>query len=169
MVRFQMPMRNGYQMTFVNQFVTVSNESICIQSGDFLLIAKLKNHAKRLKKEAYALYIATRDPRVPWYAKVFMSLVLAYTFSPIDLVPDFIPVLGYLDDLILVPLGIALAIKMIPAQAMIDARQQVDDSLQQGEPIIRGGAVIVIAVWLITLAVVIWFIATKLMEKYPSL
>jgi uncharacterized membrane protein YkvA (DUF1232 family) len=69
------------------------------------LIATLKNRARTLKREAYALYIAARDPRVPWYAKVFIGVVLAYAFSPIDLIPDFIPVLGYLDDLIVIPLG----------------------------------------------------------------
>lgn len=88
------------------------------------MIATLKNRARTLKREAYVLYIAARDPRVPWYAKVFIGLVLAYAFSPIDLIPDFIPVLGYLDDLIVVPLGIALALKMIPPQVMADARQR---------------------------------------------
>ena len=81
-------------------------------------IKKLQEKAASLKKEAYALYIAARDPRVPWYAKAFLGLVLAYALSPIDLIPDFIPLLGYLDDLILIPLGITLALKMIPAQVM---------------------------------------------------
>ena len=82
----------------------------------------MKKRAISLKREAYALYIAARDPRVPWYAKGLMSLVLAYIFSPIDLIPDFIPVLGYLDDLIVVSLGIGFALKLIPPQVMIDAQ-----------------------------------------------
>ena len=129
------------------------------------LIAKLKSRALSLKREAYALYIATKDPRVPWYAKVCMSLVLAYAFSPIDLIPDFIPVFGYLDDLIVVPLGISLTLKMIPPQVMLEARQQAEDSLRQGEPISQVGAMMVIIIWLIILAAVIWLIARSGMKK----
>ena len=122
------------------------------------MLDRLKKHALSLKKDAYALYIAARDPRVPWYAKAFMGLVLAYAFSPIDLTPDFVPVLGYLDDMVIIPLGIALALKMIPAQVMIDARQQVEDRMQKGEPVSRTGAVIVIVIWLVLLAFVIGLI-----------
>jgi uncharacterized membrane protein YkvA (DUF1232 family) len=132
------------------------------------LIEKLKSRAAALKRDAYALSIAVRDPRVPWYAKVLMGLVLAYAFSPIDLIPDFIPVLGYLDDLIVIPLGIALALKMIPAQVMVDARQQVDDSLRQGEPASRAGAILVILIWLIFLALVIWLIGRVVTKKHIS-
>jgi uncharacterized membrane protein YkvA (DUF1232 family) len=128
------------------------------------LIAALKNRAVALKREAYALYIAARDPRVPWYARVFMGLVLAHTFSPIDLIPDFIPVLGYLDDLIVVPLGIALALKMIPAEVMIDARRQAEELLRQGKPISRAGAIMVIAIWLIIITAVVWSIARAVMR-----
>jgi len=122
------------------------------------LISKLKQHAVTLKREVYALFIASRDPRVPWYAKVFMGLILAYALSPIDLIPDFIPVFGYLDDLIIVPLGITLALKMVPAQVMSDARKQVEESPQQGKPIIRAGAIIIIVIWVIIFAAVIWFV-----------
>jgi uncharacterized membrane protein YkvA (DUF1232 family) len=122
------------------------------------LISRLKDQAAALKKEAYALFIATRDPRVPWYAKAFMGLVLAYAFSPIDLIPDFIPVLGYLDDLIIVPIGITLTLKMIPAQVMIDARKQAAELLEQGEPISRVGVIIVIVIWLIIIAAAIWIV-----------
>ncbi|MGB8251669.1 MAG: YkvA family protein [Anaerolineaceae bacterium] len=125
------------------------------------MIEKLKARAKALKREAYALYIAAGDPRVPWYAKAFMGLVLAYTFSPIDLIPDFIPVIGYLDDLIIVPLGIALALKMIPPQVLSDARNRVDELLQQGKPVIRGGAVIIIAIWLTVVGAVFLFVLIK--------
>lgn len=110
--------------------------------------------ARVLKRDAYALYIAARDPRVPWYAKVFLGLVLAHTFSPIDLVPDFIPVLGYLDDVIVTSLGIVLALKMIPPEVMVEARQQSEELLRQGKPMSRAGAMMVIAIWLIIIAIV---------------
>ena len=74
-----------------------------------------RQRARSLKADTYALYLACRDPRVPWYAKLLAATVVAYAFSPIDLIPDFVPVLGYLDDLVIVPLGIALAVKLIPA------------------------------------------------------
>ena len=119
------------------------------------MIARLKQHASLLRGEIYALTIAARDPRVPWYAKVFMGLVLAYAFSPIDLIPDFIPVLGYLDDLIIIPLGIALSLKMVPAQVMIDARKQARELSRQGKPISWFGAALIIVIWLVMLAVVI--------------
>jgi uncharacterized membrane protein YkvA (DUF1232 family) len=122
------------------------------------LIEKIKRRAAELKRDAIALTIAARDPRVPWYAKVFMGLVVAYAFSPIDLIPDFIPVFGYLDDLIIIPLGIALSLKMMPAQVMIDARLKAEDMLQQKGPASRAGAVLVIAIWLIMVTLIIWFI-----------
>ena len=118
----------------------------------------IKRRAADLKRDAIAMTIAARDPRVPWYAKVFMGLVVAYAFSPIDLIPDFIPVFGYLDDLIIVPLGIALSLKMIPAQVMIEARLKAEDMLQQKGPVSRAGAVLVIAIWLIMVALIILFI-----------
>ncbi len=128
------------------------------------MISKLKGRAAALKREAYALYIAARDPRVPWYAKVVMGLVLAYAFSPIDLIPDFIPVLGYLDDLIIVPLGIALVLRMIPAQVMTDARKQAEELSQQGKPVSRVGAIIIIAIWVIIVVAVIWFIVRAVVK-----
>jgi uncharacterized membrane protein YkvA (DUF1232 family) len=85
-----------------------------------------KQWAKQLKSNLRVLYLACRDPRTPWYAKWFAVSVVAYAFSPIDLIPDFIPVLGYLDDLILVPLGIVLALKMIPREIITDCRQKVE-------------------------------------------
>jgi uncharacterized membrane protein YkvA (DUF1232 family) len=87
-------------------------------------IQKLKAIAARLKRELFALHLAARDPRTPWYAKVLVAGVVAYALSPIDLIPDPIPILGYLDDLLLLPLGIYLALKMIPETVMADCRQQ---------------------------------------------
>jgi len=123
-----------------------------------VLIARLQSRARTLKREAYALYIATHDPRVPWYAKVFLALVVAHTFSPIDLIPDFIPVLGYLDDLVVTPLGIALALKMVPPEVTVDARRQAEELMQQGKPISRAGAIMVVAIWLVILIASIWSI-----------
>jgi uncharacterized membrane protein YkvA (DUF1232 family) len=94
------------------------------------LIDQLKQKARHLKRETTALYFAYRDPRTPWYARAFSALVVAYLFSPIDLIPDFIPILGYLDDLVLVPLGISLALKMIPPEVIADARKSADDPIK---------------------------------------
>jgi uncharacterized membrane protein YkvA (DUF1232 family) len=126
------------------------------------LLSHLKAQAASLKKETYALVIAAGDRRVPWYAKAFLALVLAYAFSPIDLIPDFIPVLGYLDDLVLIPLGITLALKMIPAEVMAEARQQAGQRIAQGKPVSRAGVVLIVAIWLLLLAAVLWPILKSL-------
>lgn len=130
-------------------------------AGRVALIAKLKDRARGLQREAYALYVAARDPRVPWYVKAFVGLVVAHTFSPIDLIPDFVPVLGHLDDLVVTPLGIALALKMIPAEVMVEARREAEGLMQQGRPIIRAGALMVIGVWLLVIAAVVWSIVQR--------
>ena len=83
---------------------------------------KLRSRARALKNEAYAIYLAAKDPRTPWYAKALIYFVVAHTFSPIDLIPDFVPILGLLDDIIITPLGIALAIQFIPAEVLAEAR-----------------------------------------------
>lgn len=85
------------------------------------MLEKLKARARALKIEAYAIYIAARDPRTPWYTKALIFFVVAYTFSPIDLIPDFIPVLGYLDDLSITPGGIWLAVQLIPPEVLEEA------------------------------------------------
>jgi len=125
------------------------------------MLVRLKQRAATLKREAIALSIAVRDPRLPWFARAFMILVLAYAFSPIDLIPDFIPVLGYLDDLVLIPLGVALAVKMVPAQVMRDARLQALELEKQGRPVSRAGAALIIALWLVAAGLVIWWIARR--------
>jgi len=121
--------------------------------------AKLAKRARALKKEAYALYIAGWDPRTPWYARLFMGLVVAHALSPVDLIPDFIPILGQLDDLVITPLGIALALKMVPAEVMADARKRAEESLSQGKPISRMGTILVILFWLMVITAVGWSIA----------
>jgi len=108
-----------------------------------------RERARRLKTEVYALYLAYQDPRVPWHARAFAACVVAYGFSPIDLIPDFIPVLGYLDDLLFVPLGIWLALKMIPPQVMAECREKAQEVMRQGKPVNRAAAVVIVAVWLL--------------------
>jgi uncharacterized membrane protein YkvA (DUF1232 family) len=107
-----------------------------------LILWKEKMHA--LRQEIYALYLAYRDPRTPWYAKVIAACVVGYAFSPIDLIPDFIPVLGYLDDLVIVPLGAALALRLIPPSVMADCRLRAATELAAGKPTnwIAAGAII---------------------------
>lgn len=113
-------------------------------------LAEWKRWAGRLKSETHALYLAYRDPRVPWYAKLFAALVVGYAFSPIDLIPDPIPVLGYLDDLILIPLGVALAVRMIPEDVLSESRQKAREMAERGErPVSRGAAAVIVVLWLI--------------------
>ena len=112
-------------------------------------LGEWKRWAGRLKSETHALYLAYRDPRVPWYAKLFAALVVGYAFSPIDLIPDSIPVLGYLDDLILVPLGVALAVRMIPEDVLSEIRQMARDMVERGErPVSRAAAAVIVVLWL---------------------
>ena len=125
---------------------------------------RLKQKSRHLKIEIYALYLAYRDPRVPWYAKAFVALVVGYAFSPIDLIPDFIPVLGYLDDLFLIPLGVAVALKMIPKTVLEECREKAQKIMQQGRPVNRMAAVVIIAIWLFLAALVILFMA-RLVKK----
>jgi uncharacterized membrane protein YkvA (DUF1232 family) len=112
------------------------------------MLNQLKARARALKTEAYAIYLAARDPRTPWYAKALIFFVVAHTFSPIDLIPDFIPILGYLDDLIITPGGIWLAVRLIPPEVLDEARakaaiRDVDRSVG------KVGAVLIILVWII--------------------
>jgi uncharacterized membrane protein YkvA (DUF1232 family) len=106
-----------------------------------------KSRANQLKTEVYALFLAYKDPRTPWYGRLFAALVVAYAFSPIDLIPDPIPVLGYLDDLVLVPLGVYIALRMIPREVMIDSRQQARDVMAQGKPVNKVAAAVIILIW----------------------
>lgn len=126
------------------------------------LLAIWKNRAKRLKVEAYALYLAYKDPRVPLHARIFTACVVGYAFSPIDLIPDFIPVLGYLDDLILVPAGIWLALKMIPPQVMAECRERAREILSQGKPVNRTAAAVIIGIWLLIAALAVVLVVRSL-------
>jgi uncharacterized membrane protein YkvA (DUF1232 family) len=107
-----------------------------------------KARAQKLKTEVYALYLAYKDPRTPWYAKVFTAVVVGYAFSPIDLIPDPIPFLGYLDDLVLIPLGAFLAMKMIPPQVMEESREKARQMMAQGKPVNKVAAVVIVLIWI---------------------
>jgi uncharacterized membrane protein YkvA (DUF1232 family) len=123
-----------------------------------------KRRARQLRRETYALYLAYRDPRVPWYAKVLAACVVAYALSPLDLIPDFIPVLGYLDDLVLIPLGIALALRLIPSAVMADSRTRADQVLSQDRPRSWAAAVVIVALWL-ALAALTVLLALRLLGR----
>lgn len=115
------------------------------------LTEHLKKMADNYTGQIHALYIAYRDPRMPRLAKVLTALVIAYALSPIDLIPDFIPVLGYLDDLILVPLGIMLAIRMIPPELLNESRQKAREQLASRPPRSTAGVCMVVGIWLLAL------------------
>jgi len=117
------------------------------------IVERWKQRARALKTEVHALYLAYRDPRVPWYARVWVACVLAYAFSPIDLIPDPIPVLGYLDDMVLIPLGVVVALRMIPPGIMAEARLRAQAAARERKPTNWVAAVLIVAIWLL-LAVV---------------
>lgn len=117
--------------------------------GEAKALERVKNKAREIKRNLFVLYLAYRDPRVPWYAKLFTILVVAYVFSPIDLIPDFIPILGYLDDLIIVPLGITLALKMIPTPVIEDCKVRAEEIRKNGKPTNWVTGAIFILVWIL--------------------
>jgi uncharacterized membrane protein YkvA (DUF1232 family) len=119
------------------------------------MIERLKGWAKALKRDVVALWLAARDPRVPWYAKATAGAVAAYALSPIDLIPDFIPVLGYLDDLIIVPAGIWLAVRMIPQPLLAEFRKRAET---RGRPKGFAAAAFIVSLWLVALAATTWLL-----------
>lgn len=126
---------------------------------------RLKNLRKEIPLQSYALYLACRDPRTPWYAKALAAAVAAYAFSPIDLIPDFIPVLGYLDDLLIVPLGISLAIRLIPAAVLESCREQARQRMAKGTPTSRAAAIVIVVIWVAVLAAIAMLVVTRLKRK----
>lgn len=120
------------------------------------MIERWKQRARQIKGLVYALYFAYRDPRTPWYARIAAACVVGYAFSPIDLIPDFIPVLGYLDDLILIPLGVALTVRLLPAAVWTDAQARAAEAVRDGKPTNWWAAGIIVLVWL--LAIVLSFV-----------
>jgi uncharacterized membrane protein YkvA (DUF1232 family) len=121
------------------------------------MIASWKRTVQKLKAETLALFYASRDPRVPWYAKVWVALVVAYALNPLDLIPDFIPVLGYLDDLLLIPLGLAAAVKMIPGNVMAECRAKAAIDVTVDLPLTRWITGAIVIIWI---AVVVWLVWT---------
>lgn len=120
------------------------------------ILEKLKSQAGELKRDIFALYLAARDPRTPWYAKAVAALIVAYALSPIDLIPDFIPILGYIDDLLLLPLGIWLVLKMIPPEIMAECRTK--SAARKGN-LPRNW-------WIAAAIVVLWLVAAMLLGRY---
>ncbi|MCP8304687.1 MAG: DUF1232 domain-containing protein [archaeon] len=120
-------------------------------------IKSLKEKTKQLKTDIYALYLAYKDPRVPWYAKLFIAVIVGYALSPIDLIPDFIPILGYLDDLLIIPAGISLSLKMIPKEVLEEYREKA-----KSEPISSKSkwvvAFIIVLIWLFVAYLVLRFV-----------
>ncbi|MBD0385283.1 MAG: DUF1232 domain-containing protein [Nostoc sp. C3-bin3] len=117
----------------------------------------LKQLAKRLKKDIYTIYLASKDPKVPWYARLLAVVVVAYAFSPIDLIPDFIPILGYLDDLILIPLGIWLILRLIPTSVLAECREKAEATNSQQKPISWIAAGVIVLIWLLLgILAVLW-------------
>jgi uncharacterized membrane protein YkvA (DUF1232 family) len=119
-------------------------------------IARARRWARSIKADVIALWLAARDPRTPWHAKAVAAAVAAYALSPIDLIPDFIPVLGYLDDLLIVPLGIMLAVQLIPTALMVEFRAEAAG--RSDRPRSVAGAAAIAVIWLAALALVAWLV-----------
>ena len=126
------------------------------QDDDYLLLEKPKAWARAIRRDVVTVWIAARDPRVPWYAKALALAVAAYALSPIDLIPDFIPVLGYLDDLIIVPLGILLVIKLIPAELMAEFRAEA--ARREAAPRSTVAAVVIVLTWIAAAGLLLWWL-----------
>lgn len=120
------------------------------------VMTRWRERLSDLERDTLALYYAYRDPRTPWLARGWAALVAAYALSPIDLIPDFVPVLGYLDDLVLVPLGIVVAVRLIPATVLADSRARAREALGSGKPRVWAGAALVLGIWLAVAAWALW-------------
>ena len=125
---------------------------------------RMKQWARALKRDVHAVYLAARDPRTPWYAKALALAVTGYALSPIDLIPDFIPVVGYLDDVILVPLGIWLVIRLIPADVLAENRALADAA--SSRPVNNTAAVAIIAIWIAAAGVLGWLLSRWLFQTH---
>lgn len=120
------------------------------------MLDRWKVRARALKQETIAIYLAARDPRTPWYAKGLIVLIVAYALSPLDLIPDFIPVLGYLDDLILIPGGLWLAMRMVPPEVLVEARSMA--AAEGAERTGKIGAAIIGILWILAALLVIYLV-----------
>lgn len=124
-----------------------------------------KQQAKTLKQEVHALALACKDPRVPWYAKLLAVSIVAYALSPIDLIPDFIPVLGYLDDLILVPLGIYMVLKIIPDEVMTEYRARTKAFADQKRPVNWLAAAVIVLIWIVLGLLLSWLVFRSIFDQ----
>ena len=118
------------------------------------MAGKLKDWARSVKQDVHALYLAARDPRTPWYAKALAVCVAGYALSPIDLIPDFIPVIGYLDDAVIVPLGILAVVKLIPSDVMAESRAAAACAAEK--PVSRTAAFVIVLIWAASIALTGW-------------
>lgn len=118
------------------------------------IIGRLKDWARLVKRDVHALYLASRDPRVPWYAKALAVVIAGYALSPLDLIPDFIPVLGYLDDIVLVPIGILLVTRLIPPAILAEHRERA--RAMQDMPVSQGAAAVIVCIWIAAIALCAW-------------
>src|SRR5919106_4848142 len=115
-----------------------------------------KRRTRQLSAQTYALYLAYRHPKTPWYAKALTALIVGYVFSPIDPIPDFIPVVGLLDEMVVVPIGILIAAKMIPEDVFEECREKAREVEEGEKPVSRVAAVVVVAIWLLCVALAIY-------------
>ena len=118
------------------------------------MFERARQWARLVKRDVHAIYLAGRDPRVPWYAKALAVCVAGYALSPIDLIPDFVPVLGYLDDIVIVPLGILMVVRLIPFEIMAEHRASA--AQRQDRPIARTAAIVIVVSWVVCIALVGW-------------
>jgi uncharacterized membrane protein YkvA (DUF1232 family) len=114
-----------------------------------------KQRARQLSAQTYALYLAYRHPRTPWYAKVFAALVVGYIFSPIDPIPDFLPGVGLLDEMVVVPIGVLIAAKMIPQEVLEECREKAREVAEGEKPVSRVAAAVVVTFWLLCVALAV--------------
>lgn len=122
------------------------------------ILHNLKRWVRKLLRDVHAVYLAAYDPRVPWYAKILAAAVAGYALSPIDLIPDFIPLLGYADDLIIVPLGIWLAVSLIPQEVMAEYRIKADHAERPRSTI---AAIAIVAIWIVALVALSWAVIVR--------
>ena len=123
------------------------------------MLLQIKGWARRLKRDSHAVYLAARDPRVPWHVKLLALAVAGYALSPIDLIPDFIPVVGYLDDLVIVPLGVWLVLTLVPSDIMVECRAKANAAASR--PISRGGMAAIILLWMAGALVLGWIVYSR--------
>jgi uncharacterized membrane protein YkvA (DUF1232 family) len=117
-----------------------------------------KRWARQLSAQTYALYLAYRHPRTPWYAKIFAAVIVGYVFSPIDPIPDFIPGVGLLDEMVIVPIAALIAAKMIPCPVIEECREEAQEVAEGKKPVNRIAAVVVVAVWLLCVALAVFLV-----------